>query len=281
MVLATVPTVTLLLFALGAVTAGTSAARRLRAWAETRLLRRAPVAIPTTSDGPAPNEPPPTGPSDDDPETDLLLALSIAAAAAPFFLPATPIFGGTKHWMPAYPGVALFAGLGFHRVCAALRREWPARWRERLRPLGEVALALAVVVAPLAETAHSFPFGLSAYVPVVGGTAGGADLGLNRQFWGFTSQNAAEEYLNSRAPRGATVFLHDTTWDAWARMQQEGRVRSDLRGVGSPGEASVALVEHELHMNEVDDSVWIALGTDAPSYVVVHDGVPIVSVYTR
>jgi hypothetical protein len=64
-------------------------------------------------------------------------------------------------------------------------------------------------------------------------------------------------------------------------MQQEGRVRADLRAVGTPSEASIALVEHELHMNEVDYAIWVALGTDAPAYIVLHDGVPIVSAYRR
>src|ERR1700685_3460512 len=109
----------------------------------------------------------------------------------------------------------------------------------------QAALYASVLAAPLAVTAHSHPFGLSSYVPLVGGTAGGADLGLNRQFWGVTSQNAAEEYLNANAPPNATVFIHDTTWDAWSRMQQEGRVRSDLRAAGAPGEAQFSLIEHE------------------------------------
>jgi hypothetical protein len=95
------------------------------------------------------------------------------------------------------------------------------------------------------------------------------------------TQNAAAEYLNEKAPRGATVFIHDTTWDAWGRMQEEGRVRRDLRAVGTPGEAQLALVQHELHMNEVDYSIWVAYGTDAPAYVVEHDGVPFVSVYKK
>ena len=64
-------------------------------------------------------------------------------------------------------------------------------------------------------------------------------------------------------------------------MEQEGRVRSDLRATGAPHEAQIALVEHELHMNEVDYSIWTAFGTDAPAYVVLHDGVPMVSVYRR
>ena len=66
-------------------------------------------------------------------------------------------------------------------------------------------------------------------MPLVGGTAGGASLGLNRQFWGYTTEDAASEYLNPKAPRGASVFLDDTTWDAWNRMIEEKRVRGDLR----------------------------------------------------
>jgi len=46
-------------------------------------------------------------------EPDLLLALSLVIAISPFFLSHTPIFGGTKHWLPAYPALALFAGRGF------------------------------------------------------------------------------------------------------------------------------------------------------------------------
>jgi 4-amino-4-deoxy-L-arabinose transferase-like glycosyltransferase len=273
MVLATVPAVTLLLFGVGAVDRAIVGLRRLDAWAR-RLLRRVAggASMPTDAKSDvAPRDPL---------ETDLLLFLSLAVAVGPFFLSATPIFGGTKHWMPAYPILALIAGRGFDIVASAMRAALPLldarRWA-----IAEGALWTSVVAAPLAVTAHSFPFGLSAYVPLVGGTAGGADLGLNRQFWGFTSQNAAEEYLNANAPKGAPVFIHDTTWEAWGRMQQEGRVRSDLRAVGAPGEATVALVQHELHMNEVDYSIWVALGTDAPAYIVEHDGVPIVSVYRR
>jgi len=263
MVLATVPTITILLFLAGAIDRIGVGVRRLRAWAMTLAHRD-------------PRDTPPRDPL----ETDLLLALSFCGCVSIFFLPTTPIFGGTKHWMPAYPVLALFAGRGFDLVTAAMHRALPAL-DDTKRRLAEAALGACVIVAPLAVTAHSHPFGLSAYVPLVGGTAGGADMGLNRQFWGFTTQTAAAEYLDPKAPRGATVFLLDTTWDAWARMQEEGRVRGDLRAVGAPGEAMLSLVQHELHMNEVDYDIWIADGSDAPVYVVTHDDVPIVSIYGR
>ena len=69
MVLATVPSVTLLLFLVGAIERGTVAWRRLRAWL-LGLFHRA-----------ARGDAPPRDPR----ETDLLLALSLAVAISPFF----------------------------------------------------------------------------------------------------------------------------------------------------------------------------------------------------
>ncbi|WP_394844336.1 glycosyltransferase family 39 protein [Pendulispora brunnea] len=253
MILATVPSITLLLFGLGA-------GERLAA-----LWKRLREKLLGTSD-----------------EPDLLLLLAFAAPLAVFFLPKTPIFGGTKHWMPAYPLLAIFAGRGFDLVADALGRAvsaLPGALAKRQREL-TWALGALCIAAPLAITVHSHPFGLSAYVPLVGGTAGGADLGLNRQFWGFTTQSVAP-YLQANAPRGASVFIHDTTGDAWARMLDEGRMRRDLRATWSPGDAMFSLVQHELHMNEVDHQIWVVYGSTAPAYVLTHDGVPIVSVYRR
>jgi hypothetical protein len=272
MVLATVPAITLLLSGVGAIDRGTIAARRLAAWGRARVGAWKGVAATETRK---------TGAPRDRLETDLLLFLAFAVAVAPWLLsPRTPIFGGTKHWFPAYPSLALFAGRGFDLVADAMRRALPQlagrRWLA-----AQAGLFAAVFAAPLAVTAHSHPFGLSSYVPLVGGTAGGATLGLNRQFWGYTTEDAAAAYLNPRAPRGASVFINDTTWDAWSRMQEEGRVRRDLRASGAPHDAQIALVQHELHMNEVDYSIWTAFGTVNPAYVLTHDGVPIVSIYRR
>jgi hypothetical protein len=257
MIMATVPTVTILLFFVGALDRVREGVLRVVAW----VKKRREVL----------------GGGD---ETDVLFALGLLAAVAPWLLlPKTPIFGGTKHWMPAYPFLALFAGRGFDLLANAIARAL-SRFATPVRIGAEVATVACVLAAPLAITIHSHPFGLSSYVPLVGGTAGGADFGLNRQFWGYTSQDAAP-WLATNAQRGATVFIHDTAWDAWNEMIVEGRMRSDLRGVGAPGEAQIALIQHELHMSEVDYQVWVAFGTDAPAYVVTHDGVPIESVYAR
>lgn len=261
MVLATVPTITLLLCGVGA---GDQLRRGVRGAIESFRDRK---------------EPSPQG-ARLETYPNVLFGLAALAAISPWFFSKTPIFGGTKHWITAYPFMALFAAHGLDLALSALGRAM-----NKLPPIAtrtvQVAAVLLVLAGPAAITIHSHPFGLASYVPIVGGTKGGASLGLNRQFWGYTTQNASEQFLAQHAPQGASVFIHDTAWDSWGRMIEEGRVRSDLRGVGAPSQGDFAIVHHELHMNEVEFQMWVAFHTRAPAFVVTHDEVPIVSIYRR
>jgi hypothetical protein len=207
--------------------------------------------------------------------------LAMLVPLGPFFLPATPIFGGTKHWMPAYPFMALFAARGIFFVGRGLRSWLRAKPRRfTVQPiLITVLLAITLTAGPLAETWSSHPFGLSAYVAAVGGTAGGASLGLNRQFWGFTTQSLAP-WIESNTKPGDRIFIHDTTGGAWAQMVAEHRLPADRHAVGSIGEANVAIVHHELHMAEAEANIMTLFG-GSPAYVLTQDGVPIISVYKR
>ena len=58
----------------------------------------------------------------------------------------------------------------------------PAR---RAQVLG-MALAVVALLPPLLEGRRSHPYGLSHYNALAGGPAGAADLGMNRQFWGYS-----------------------------------------------------------------------------------------------
>ncbi len=286
MIFATVPAITLALSALGAADRAHALALRFLRFARQNLRilsgegrQVSSTVAPALPDDSPRSLPPLRVDRHDRAQTDLLVFLAIAASLAVFLLPKTPIFGGTKHWLTAYPFVALLAGRGFVVVADAMGRAFPA-FMARSRTLAWSALAALFTLGPLLITAHSHPFGLSSYVPLVGGTAGGADLGLNRQFWGFTTQSLAP-WLDAHARRGASVFIHDTVWDAWSRLQEEKRLRADLRAVGAPGEGDYAIVHHELHMGEIDDELWVANGSAAPAYVLTHDGVPIISLYAR
>jgi hypothetical protein len=260
MTLATVPVVTLALFAVGVVV---RASAWVRPWFGRGSARRM------------------------DPEaTDLLWIGALVINYVAWLSPKTPIFGGTKHWMTAYPFLALFAGVGLDVIVRAARAEL-FRLRRRAKLLRDLAvngwaptalLCAALFAAPLTETVRSGAFGLGSYTPLVGGVAGGAMLGLNRSFWGY-STSAVADFLNREAPPNATVYVHDTAGAAWDMLQRDGRLRRDLRPVWSPVGAAFALYHHEKHMLGHEYQDWVAFGTVKPAFVAGLDGVPIIEVY--
>ena len=58
--------------------------------------------------------------------------------------------------------------------------------RDRWRRLAPAALAALVCLPAVVETRRSHPDGLSHYNLLAGGFAGGATLGMNRQYWGYS-----------------------------------------------------------------------------------------------
>jgi hypothetical protein len=258
MTAATVPVITLVLFLVGLAFAGREQLPLLKA-----SLRGA--GDRTTS-----------MPGPDAGATEWLWVIGLLVSYAPWLSTGTPIFGGTKHWLTAYPFLALFAGMGFVWV---LDRLTPA-FDPRVRLPVAMTAAVAMLIAPAVETFRAHPWGLSAYTPLVGGAPGAASLGLNRGFWGYTT-GSVTDVLNARVPRGGSVYVHDTAWDAWRMLQRDGRLRGDIRGVFSPAGADAAIYHHEQHMAGVEYQIWMALGTVAPAAVRGLDGVPIVWVYLR
>jgi len=203
-------------------------------------------------------------------------AVSILASYGPWLSDGTPIFGGTKHWLTAYPFLCLFAGLGFTRVVAALQS-----YKPRVRAsLTTVVVAACALVGPLVMTLHAHPFGLSGYTPLVGGAPGAASLGLNRTFWGYTTQNLAP-FINEKSPKRGTVYLHDTAQQSFAMFQEDGRLRRDLRGSLDIGASDIALFHFEPHMSRVEQQVWVDYGSLAPDAIATFDGVPIAWAYLR
>jgi hypothetical protein len=255
MTAATVPAITLLLFLVGAVT-------RVRVALAPYLKK---------------------GAIEHDPHaTDLLWAIGFAVQYAPWILSTTyPIFGGTKHWFTAYPFLCLFAGVGFEWIARKIRALAAATVLPRVPPRAiDVALGATVLAAPFAETAHSHPWGLSNYTPLVGGASGAATLGLNRQFWGFTT-GAVTGFLNEHMSPGQTVFIHDTAGESWDMLHRDGRLAAHVGLAWSIPGSTFALYHHEEHMETIEYQIWTAYGTSAPVHIGAYDGVPIIYVYAR
>ncbi len=270
MTAATVPVVTLALFAVGLLVAAWPllVAVRSRSWGE--------------------GEPERTRDRSFGVGTEILWLGGLTINYVAWLRMSTPIFGGTKHWMTAYPFLALFAGVGLDAAVKAARLELfrlraRASWmRGAARsPWAVASLAAALAfAAPIWETLRSHPWGLSYYTPLVGGPAGGASLGLNRGFWGYQT-GAVADFLNREAPRNASVYIHDTAWQSWEMLQRDGRIRKDLRASASIAGADFGLYHHEKHMLGQEYQNWIAFGTDRPAFIGGIDGVPVILVYKR
>jgi len=213
----------------------------------------------------------------------LLLGLSMAASIGPFFLGSTPIFGAEKHWMPALPTICIAAGVG-----AGWAARQAADYARALRPMSEtlarrVAFAIvggSIVLASGTETVAAQPYALSWYNTLAGEAPGGADLGMNRQFWGVAARGVLP-FLSYQFP--TKTYWHDAS-PAAGWYQRLGLIRGfPHSGQEQPGidASNLAMVIHEKHFNRHDYMIWKAYGTVRPVFVLRTEGVPIVTVYKR
>lgn len=212
--------------------------------------------------------------------TRMLMLLAGVAPAAPFLTGTLPIYGETKHWLATMPFLALAAGYAVDRLRPALIRELrfaPHDWRE---PAVSAALVLVILAPAAVETIHSHPYGLSHYNALAGGPPGGADLGMNRQFWGY-SVNTLLPWLNATLPPNAKLYPHDWNYDSWELYLRARQLRPDIIDTDVVGGSDAALVIHERHFNAVDFAIWEEYGHVQPERVLTLDGVPLVSVYLR
>jgi 4-amino-4-deoxy-L-arabinose transferase-like glycosyltransferase len=214
----------------------------------------------------------------------LLLGLSAVASMGPFVLGSTPIFGAEKHWMPALPTICIAAGVG--TVWAArLGGEYLASIKGIGADLAQrLALSIvvgSVVLASATETVAAQPYALTWYNALAGGAAGGADLGMNRQYWGVAARGALP-FISLQPP--GRVYTHDASpaWGWYIRLGILPRIFPDAGHEAAGIAASqYALVVHEKHFNRHDYMIWKSYGTVQPVFVVRAGGVPVVSVYKR
>lgn len=218
--------------------------------------------------------------------TSALVLVTALVPIAPFLTGRAPIFGETKHWLGTMPFLAVLAGVALEALSRRLVAELGLEALSRRRTRGVVLSALVAVAAlpAIVETARSHPYGLSHYNALAGGAPGGADLGMNRQFWGYSPFGLFDWFARSLPPR-TRLYLHDWNHDAWELYVRTGRLRPDIvdAGMEDPGirSSTAALVIHERHFNKYEYMIWNTYGHLRPSKVLALDGVPLVTVYQR
>jgi hypothetical protein len=213
------------------------------------------------------------------------LLVQILGPMAILALPSTPIFGGVKHFMPAMPYLAIVAGIGLRWVAGVI-----AGWlgevvaNPRLVRAVPAALATLVCLPAVAETQRSHPDGLSHYNLLAGGFAGGASLGMNRQFWGYSVMPMLD-WMTKNVPPSRATYWHDVFPDALTMYIRDGRIPPGLGNVGVGEDvvkrSDLGIVIHERHFAVYEGLLWEAYGTTKPAYVRTREGVPLVTAYRR
>jgi len=131
-----------------------------------------------------------------------LVAISAAAAIGPFMLPWLPKYDGVRLFLPAFPFLAILAGV-------AARRCWhwvASRWRKRpWRPLFAAAVFF-VSQAGAAWWIH--PCELSYYNALVGGLWGANKLGMETTYWHDAVNRDLFEWLNRRCVARQVVAFY-------------------------------------------------------------------------
>jgi hypothetical protein len=214
------------------------------------------------------------------------MAVQIFGPLAVIALPGTPIFGGVKHFMPAMPYLAVAAAMGLQWLGRAVAAALPVA-RVRLAHAAPVALAALVCLPAVVETRRSHPDGLSHYNLLAGGFAGGASLGMNRQFWGYSVLPMLpwiNEQTNER-PINRGMYWHDVIGDALLMYKREGRLAMEVgdTGFGQAGiqHSSMGILFHEKHWAMYEGWFWDEYGTTRPVLVREREGVPLVTAYDR
>jgi hypothetical protein len=249
---------------------------------------------------------------------DRLLLLSALWPMALISVPGTPIFGGTKHWMLAFPFMLWLGARGLQAIwmrvfvpldpdldpnggatagqgvldpLASLRDPTLAPralgvsglpwWRRQLVP-GVAAWVLAVVmlIPAVVATARVHPHGSAYFNELIGGVPGAAEAGMQRQFWGGTTREGLEE-INRRTPAGSSVWFHKSTWGSFAMYQKEGWLRRDLRYGTWPTGTKTGLYHHQKDHDDYELDAQRDYGTPIPVFQAARDGVPLLSVYAR
>jgi 4-amino-4-deoxy-L-arabinose transferase-like glycosyltransferase len=208
----------------------------------------------------------------DERETYLVLATLVPILI--IAMPSSPIFGGVKHWYNAMPSFAILAARGL--VPGA--RAWATALAPRLRPLVAAAVIAIAALPGVLGIAASPATGIGFYNELAGGYRGGAELGMQRGFWGGLGRPSYDA-LNTLGPR-TRVFFNRTNWDAFRMYQREGILRSDVFYANAPRGADASVHFEQPEHGEKEGEIWSAQGTRPVDGVYV-DEVVLTQTYRR
>ena len=203
---------------------------------------------------------------------ELFMLVNVSVPVLIIAWPTTPIFGGTKHWMPAMPYLALLGGVGFVKLCAAHRSLSTHRAR--------FILAAILLTPGLWLTQEYGAHGPAWYNSIAGGAPGAAKLRMPRNFWGYSSVELLD-WLNESPLTRRDVFWHNATGIAVHHYRRAEWLDRRVRSTGdwTYPYAAWSMYHHQREKLPEEVDLWWAHGTMLPVDGFFIEGVQQVGVY--
>lgn len=188
-------------------------------------------------------------------------------------MPKTPIFGGVKHWYNALPSFAVLAASAFF---------WALDQLPAMKPKLKTGLTAGLIALSLGPGAlgiwASHPNGIGFYNALAGGFRGGAELGMQRGFWGGLAGPLIRGPLSE--PQSGGIYLNRTNYDDYRMYVREGSLAIQTRYANTPSQADWALDYAQPEHAEATARIWQSLG-HRPVDGVYQDNVTLVELYQR
>ena len=169
-----------------------------------------------------------------------LSLLQIGFFLALMALPSSPNHDGVRLFLPAFPFVAILAGLALGRFEEALH----ARFEPRAALLGMLLLMSVYLLPAFRQERAIAPYWISYYNELIGGMRGASATGMEVTYWydAFTPDFISE--IERVLPEGATVMAWPTA-KYFEELQGLGRLREDLRFVSDPSASYLLMMARQ------------------------------------
>ncbi len=201
---------------------------------------------------------------------DATVLLSTVVPIALIAMPNTPIFGGVKHWFNAMPTLCLLAAV------VALQAVY---WLPKFQRAGLVIVTLLMLMPGVLGMARSHPNGIGYYNELAGGFRGGAELKMQRAFWGGLVGPLVPEFGELAGGRGS-VFFNRTNYDAYRMYRREGTLQKGLGFANKAKGAKLGVHFEQPEHAEEEGNIWSSLGT-RPLRGIYQGEVTLIQVYGR
>ncbi|MCX7918888.1 MAG: glycosyltransferase family 39 protein [bacterium] len=144
--------------------------------------------------------------------------------------PATPKYDGIRLFLPAFPYLAILAGIGFKYLQEGIKIIISKQFGADISlPYISIILSIILLVFPVYHVIDSHPYQLSYYNQLVGGINGALRKGLESTYWCEAVNCDVLRYLNRLVPENGKVRFLSFSDEVVQWYQEQDYLRKDIQ----------------------------------------------------